>query len=102
MHVWEALFEKGAEFNLTPYGTESMHILRAEKGFVIVGQDTDGSITPIDMNHAWAVNNNKPFSYIGKRGMAREDCLRPNRKQLVKTFYQKVRKLFAILTNQFR
>jgi len=83
LHVWEALFEHGREFELTAYGTESMHVLRAEKGFVIVGQDTDGSITPIDMDHAWAVSNNKPFSYIGKRGMAREDCLRPNRKQLV-------------------
>jgi len=60
-----------------------MHVLRAEKGFVIVGQDTDGSITPFDMDHAWAVSNNKPFSYIGKRGMAREDCLRANRKQFV-------------------
>ncbi len=83
LHVWEALFEQGKEFDLTAYGTESMHVLRAEKGFVIVGQDTDGSITPIDMDHAWAVANNKPFSYIGKRGMQREDCLRPNRKQLV-------------------
>ena len=83
MHVWEALFEHGKAFDLTAYGTESMHVLRAEKGFVIVGQDTDGSITPIDMDHAWAVSNSKPFSFIGKRGMAREDCLRPNRKQLV-------------------
>jgi len=83
LHVWEALFEHGREFELTAYGTESMHVLRAEKGFVIVGQDTDGSVTPIDMDHAWAVSNNKPFSYIGKRGMAREDCLRPNRKELV-------------------
>lgn len=83
LHVWEALFEKGKQYDLTPYGTESMHVLRAEKGFVIVGQDTDGSITPIDMNHAWAVSNSKPFSYIGKRGMQREDCLRANRKQLV-------------------
>ena len=83
LHVWEALFEHGKAFDLTAYGTESMHVLRAEKGFVIVGQDTDGSITPIDMDHAWAVSNNKPFSYIGKRGMQREDCLRPNRKQLV-------------------
>ena len=83
LHVWESLFEHGREFELTAYGTESMHVLRAEKGFVIVGQDTDGSITPIDMDHAWAVANNKPFSFIGKRGMAREDCLRPNRKQLV-------------------
>jgi sarcosine oxidase subunit alpha len=83
MHVWEALFNKGQKYNLTPYGTETMHILRAEKGFVIVGQDTDGSVTPADINHSWAVAENKPFSFIGKRGMNREDCLRPNRKQLV-------------------
>ena len=60
-----------------------MHVLRAEKGFIIVGQDTDGSVTPMDLDHGWAVNNNKPFSFIGKRGMAREDCVRDNRKQLV-------------------
>jgi len=60
-----------------------MHVLRAEKGFIIVGQDTDGSMTPSDLNHDWAVANKKPFSFIGKRGMNREDCLRDNRKQLV-------------------
>jgi len=81
--VWEALFFHGEEFNLTPYGTETMHVLRAEKGFIIVGQDTDGSVTPMDLDHGWAVVNSKPFSFIGKRGMAREDCVRENRKQLV-------------------
>lgn len=81
--VWQALFEAGKPFNLTPYGTETMHVLRAEKGFIIVGQDTDGSMTPYDINHGWAVSNNKPFSFIGKRGMNRADCLRDNRKQLV-------------------
>ncbi len=81
--AWQALFEAGQEFNLTPYGTETMHVLRAEKGFIIVGQDTDGSMTPYDMDHGWAVSNNKPFSFIGKRGMNRADCLRTDRKQLV-------------------
>ncbi len=81
--AWQALFEAGREFNLTPYGTETMHVLRAEKGFIIVGQDTDGSMTPYDMDHGWAVSNNKPFSFIGKRGMNRADCLRTDRKQLV-------------------
>jgi sarcosine oxidase subunit alpha len=81
--VWKALFEAGKAFNLTPYGTETMHVLRAEKGFIIVGQDTDGSMTPYDMDHGWAVSNNKPFSFIGKRGMNRADCLRSDRKQLV-------------------
>ncbi len=83
LHVWQALFDIGADFNLTPYGTETMHVLRAEKGFIIAGQDTDGSITPYDLGMAWAVSPNKPFSFIGKRGMARADCVRDDRKQWV-------------------
>jgi sarcosine oxidase subunit alpha len=83
LHVWEQLFAHGEKYNLTPYGTETMHILRAEKGFIIAGQDTDGSVHPHDLGMSWAVANSKPFSYIGKRGMAREDCVRPDRKQLV-------------------
>ncbi|WP_027858218.1 sarcosine oxidase subunit alpha [Marinobacterium jannaschii] len=83
LYVWEKLFEKGAKYDLTPYGTETMHILRAEKGFIIAGQDTDGSVHPYDLGMGWCVSNKKPFSYIGKRGMAREDCVKPNRKQLV-------------------
>ncbi|WP_428634714.1 sarcosine oxidase subunit alpha [Sedimenticola sp.] len=83
LYVWEKLFEHGEKYNLTPYGTETMHILRAEKGFIIAGQDTDGSVTPLDLGMGWCVANQKPFSYIGKRGMAREDCVKTQRKQLV-------------------
>ena len=82
-HVWEALMEAGAEFNITPYGTETMHVLRAEKGFIIVGQDTDGSMTPFDLDMAWAVSLKKPFSFIGKRSFTRSDTARRDRKQLV-------------------
>jgi sarcosine oxidase subunit alpha len=82
-HVWEKLIEAGAEFNITPYGTESMHVLRAEKGFIIVGQDTDGSMTPADMNMDWVIGKNKSFSFIGKRSLRRSDSVRANRKQLV-------------------
>ena len=82
-HVWEKLIEAGAEFDITPYGTESMHVLRAEKGFIIVGQDTDGSMTPADMNMDWVVGKNKTFSFIGKRSLERSDSVRENRKQLV-------------------
>jgi sarcosine oxidase subunit alpha len=81
--VWEKLFEYGEKYQLTPYGTETMHVLRAEKGFVIVGQDSDGSMTPQDLGMSWAVANNKVFSFIGKRAMNREDCTRDNRKELV-------------------
>ncbi|SFG22350.1 sarcosine oxidase subunit alpha [Neptunomonas qingdaonensis] len=83
MHVWKQLFKAGAQYNLTPYGTETMHILRAEKGFIIAGQDTDGSVHPFDLGMGWCVSNQKPFSYVGKRGMNRQDCIRENRKQLV-------------------
>ncbi|UTW00981.1 sarcosine oxidase subunit alpha [Marinomonas rhizomae] len=83
MHVWKKLFEHGEKYNLTPYGTETMHILRAEKGFIIAGQDTDGSVHPYDLGMGWAVSMNKPFSFIGKRGMQREDCVRVERKQMV-------------------
>ncbi len=82
-HVWEALMKAGAEFGITPYGTDTMHVLRAEKGFIIVGQDTDGSMTPFDLDMGWAVAMKKPFSFIGKRSFARSDTSAPNRKQLV-------------------
>jgi sarcosine oxidase subunit alpha len=83
MGVLEKIAEAGKKYNLTPYGTETMHVLRAEKGFIIVGQDTDGSVTPDDLNMGWCVGRSKPFSWIGWRGMNREDCLKENRKQLV-------------------
>mgnify|MGYP000017328050 CR=1 FL=1 len=82
-HVWEKLMEAGAEFDITPYGTETMHVLRAEKGFIIVGQDTDGSMTPQDMNMDWVLGKNKAFSFVGKRSLERCDCVRENRKQFV-------------------
>ena len=82
-HVWEALMAAGAEFGITPYGTETMHVLRAEKGFIIVGQDTDGSMTPYDLDMAWAVSLKKPGSFIGKRSFTRSDTARSDRKQLV-------------------
>ena len=82
-HVWEALLDAGAGHNITPYGTETMHVLRAEKGFIIVGQDTDGSMTPYDLDMAWAVSLKKPFSFIGKRSFTRSDTARSDRKQLV-------------------
>lgn len=82
-YVWEQLIDAGREFGITPYGTETMHVLRAEKGFIIVGQDTDGAMTPQDMNMDWVVGKNKAFSFVGKRSMQRSDCLREDRKQLV-------------------
>ena len=80
--VWKALYENGEKFGIVPYGTETMHVLRAEKGYIIVGQDTDGTITPDDANLNWAVGKAKP-DFVGKRSLARPDMLRADRKQLV-------------------
>jgi len=60
-----------------------MHVLRAEKGFVIVGQDTDGSMTPDDMGLGWAVRRGKPFGFVGDRSLALADHQREDRPQLV-------------------
>ena len=79
--LWETLIEAGGKYDITPYGTESMHVLRAEKGYIIVGQDTDGSVTPADLGMDWIVSKTKDF--IGKRSLVRADTLRANRKQLV-------------------
>jgi sarcosine oxidase subunit alpha len=79
--VWDALFAAGEKYGITPYGTETMHVLRAEKGYIIVGQETDGSVSPVDAGLAWILAKNKDF--LGKRSLARPEMLRPDRKQLV-------------------
>ncbi|MBB2973660.1 sarcosine oxidase subunit alpha [Mesorhizobium sp. RMAD-H1] len=80
--VWEAIWESGRPHGLTPYGTETMHVLRAEKGYIIVGQDTDGTVTPYDAGLAWAIGKNKP-DFVGIRGLKRPDLVADGRKQLV-------------------
>ncbi|WP_410540061.1 sarcosine oxidase subunit alpha family protein [Streptomyces sp. KL2] len=80
--LWEAVYEAGAPYGITPYGTETMHVLRAEKGYPIVGQDTDGTVTPQDLGMSWVVSKKKP-DFIGKRSFARADTVRPDRKHLV-------------------
>ena len=60
----------GSRYGITPYGTETMHVLRAEKGYPIIGQDTDGTVTPQDLGMAWAVSKKKP-DFIGKRSFTR-------------------------------
>lgn len=82
LFVWEQIFARGAAHGITPYGTESMHVLRAEKGFIIVGQDSDGTMIPDDVGLAWMVSKKKT-DFIGMRSLARPDMLRDGRMQLV-------------------
>ncbi|MGB3832948.1 MAG: sarcosine oxidase subunit alpha [Mesorhizobium sp.] len=80
--VWEALWEQGQKHGASPYGTETMHVLRAEKGYIIVGQDTDGTVTPNDAGLDWAVGKKKA-DFVGIRGLKRPDLVAKGRKQLV-------------------
>ena len=78
--LWEAVFAAGQPFGITPYGTESMHVLRAEKGYFIVGQETDGTVTPLDLGLDWMIADKE---FVGRRSLRRSDILRDDRKQLV-------------------
>ena len=80
--VWEAVYASGVGFGITPYGTEAMHVLRAERGFIIVGQDTDGTVTPDDLGMAGMIARTKS-DFVGKRSLARADLTATGRKQLV-------------------
>ena len=80
--VWQAVRARAEALGGCAYGTEAMHILRAEKGYIIVGQDTDGTVTPDDASLGWAVAKKKA-DFVGIRGMKRPDLVREGRKQLV-------------------
>jgi sarcosine oxidase subunit alpha len=80
--LWEALIEAGREFGLEAYGTEALHVLRAEKGFVVIGDETDGTVTPLDVGLDWAVSKKKR-DFLGKRSLQQPYLRAEGRKQLV-------------------
>ena len=80
--LWNLLLQAGAAHAICPYGTEALHVMRGEKGFVVVGDESDGTVTPHDLNMSWAVSKKK-LDFIGKRGLQRSYLTAGNRKQLV-------------------
>lgn len=80
--VWEAVWARAEPLGACAYGTETMHVLRAEKGYIIVGQDTDGTVTPDDAGLSWTVSKKKA-DFVGIRGLKRPDLVKEGRKQLV-------------------
>jgi sarcosine oxidase subunit alpha len=79
---WQALVAAGAEFGAMPYGTEALHVMRAEKGFIMIGDETDGTVIPQDLGLGWAISKKKD-DYLGKRAQARVEMVRPDRWRLV-------------------
>ena len=80
--LWDALMEAGAEYGVMPYGTEAMHVMRAEKGFIMIGDETDGTVIPQDLGLDWAISKKKE-DYLGKRAQERSHMADPNRWKLV-------------------
>jgi len=79
---WKQCIEKGAKYGIQPYGTEALHVMRAEKGFIMIGDETDGTVIPQDLNLNWAVSKVKA-DFIGKRAHNRSFMMDPKRKKLV-------------------
>ncbi|NHQ73377.1 sarcosine oxidase subunit alpha family protein [Roseovarius gahaiensis] len=80
--LWDMLMQAGAEFGVTPYGTEAMHVMRAEKGFIMIGDETDGTVIPQDLGMDWAISKKKE-DYLGKRAQQRSHMTDPTRWKLV-------------------
>jgi sarcosine oxidase subunit alpha len=81
LSLWKLLIAKGADLGVQPYGTEAMHVMRAEKGFIMMGDETDGTVIPQDLNLGWAISKKKP-DYLGKRGQERIYLARADRFRL--------------------
>jgi sarcosine oxidase subunit alpha len=79
---WTACVAAGEGLGLMPYGTEALHVLRAEKGFIMIGDETDGTVIPQDLGLAWAISKKKP-DYLGKRGQERPFLASSDRWRLV-------------------
>ncbi|NRP51054.1 Sarcosine oxidase subunit alpha [Aliiroseovarius sp. xm-v-201] len=79
---WDALIEAGEEFGVMPYGTECLHIMRAEKGFIMIGDETDGTVIPQDLGLNWAISKKKE-DFLGKRAQLRSHMTDPERWKLV-------------------
>jgi sarcosine oxidase subunit alpha len=79
---WDALMVAGHDLGIMPYGTEALHIMRAEKGFIMIGDETDGTVIPQDLGLDWAISKKKE-DFIGKRAQERSHMTDPRRWKLV-------------------
>ncbi|MBL9046828.1 MAG: (2Fe-2S)-binding protein [Tabrizicola sp.] len=79
---WEACIKAGQALGAMPYGTECLHVMRAEKGFIMIGDETDGTVIPQDLGLDWAISKKKA-DYLGKRGQERTYLASPDRWKLV-------------------
>jgi sarcosine oxidase subunit alpha len=80
--LWEHLLALGRFASITPYGIESLMTLRTEKGYILIGRDTDGVTLPQDLGVSGPMKS-KPIDYVGRRSLFTPEARRPDRKQLI-------------------
>jgi len=80
--LWRHLLDLGQSDAATPYGIETLSVLRAEKGYILIGTDTDGMTLPADLGMPGPLRAKK-VDFVGKRSLLAPDALRPDRRQFV-------------------
>src|SRR4029077_13627119 len=61
--VWRQIMDAGREFDIAPYGTEALGVMRVEKGHV-VGNELNGQTTARDLGLAKMLSTRK--DYVGR------------------------------------
>ncbi len=79
--LWQGVARAGARVGAVPLGVEALAILRAEKGFIIVGKDTDGETMPHDLGFG-VPRRKKRAAFVGDRGLHSEAANRQDRRVL--------------------
>ena len=52
-YLWDLLMEAGADLGIAPFGLEAQYCLRAEKGHVIIGAESEQRVTLTDIGMGW-------------------------------------------------
>ncbi len=75
-----AMMEAGRKLDAVLLGSEALLLLRAEKGYIIAGKDTDGTTMPQDLGIT-GPRDRRAGEFVGKRSLFTENALREDRQQ---------------------
>ncbi|CDX32467.1 Sarcosine oxidase, alpha subunit family [Mesorhizobium sp. ORS 3359] len=80
--LWARMQHEGRAFDAVLLGLESLMILRAEKGYIVIGKDTDGTTMPHDLGVA-GPRAKRASEFVGRRSLFTEAANDAGRNQLV-------------------